>query len=194
MKIVVGLGNPGESYVNTRHNLGFRVVDRVAARLQLSWQLDDGPCWVAHGQLAERPFALLKPATFMNLSGRVLEALSARGELEREHLLVVLDDLDLPTGQLRLRKSGSAGGHRGLESIIGSLASPEFLRLRIGIGTLRGDRDAADYVLSTEIEEVERARLEASIDSASEAVILWLSWAAAEDLMTRFNRRIDSAS
>jgi PTH1 family peptidyl-tRNA hydrolase len=114
-------------------------------------------------------------------------------------LLVVVDDLDLPTGRLRLRERGSAGGHRGLESIITLVGSPNFARLRIGIGRPRGGigperdrRDAAEYVLAPTLCEEERALLQRSVDSACEAVILWLSSASAEDLMNRFNRRDDS--
>jgi PTH1 family peptidyl-tRNA hydrolase len=193
MRIVIGLGNPGERYAATRHNLGFLVVERAAERLGLSWVEEAGRLsLVARGRRGDESFALAKPQTFMNASGEALVQLAGQDGIDRDGLLVVLDDLDLPTGQLRIRRRGSAGGHRGLESIIASLESPEFARLRIGIGSERAQQDAADYVLAPTEDEVERARLQRSVDSACEAVILWLSWASAEDLMNRFNRRIDS--
>jgi peptidyl-tRNA hydrolase, PTH1 family len=179
MRIVVGLGNP---------------VERAADRLGLAWAEEDGPSLVARGRRNEQPFALVKPQTFMNLSGRAVARHAVLGELALADLLVVLDDLDLPSGSLRIRKRGSAGGHRGLESIIEVLGSAHFARLRIGIGSAREQRDAGEYVLAPAEDDADLPLLERSVDSACEAVILWLSWASAEDLMNRFNRRIDSAS
>jgi PTH1 family peptidyl-tRNA hydrolase len=193
MRIVVGLGNPGERYAATRHNLGFQVVERAADRLGLSWAEEQGPSLVARGRRDEQPFALVKPQTFMNLSGRAVAPLAAVGELALADLLVVLDDLDLPSGRLRVRKRGSAGGHHGLESIIEVLGSTDFARLRIGIGSAREERDAGEYVLTPTEDEADLPLLQRSVDSACEAVILWLSWASAEDLMNRFNRRIDGS-
>lgn len=194
MRIVVGLGNPGAQYERTLHNLGFQVLDRVAQRLHLPWRAGDGPYLEARGSERGEAFALVKPTTYMNLSGAAVQAFAQRGELDLERLLVVLDDLDLPTGQLRIRKQGSGGGHRGLSSLIAAAGSSDFARLRLGIGSGRSGRDAAEYVLDDPLSPVERTALNASIDSASDAVILWLAWASAEELMNRFNRRIDSAS
>lgn len=190
MRLVVGLGNPGAEYVFSRHNLGFRVVERAAERLKLAWRPGAGPYLEARS-LERGDFALVKPTTYMNASGEALGAFALRGELVLEELLVVVDDLDLPTGQLRLRRSGSDGGHRGLRSIIAALGSGEFARLRVGIASPRAGRDAAEFVLDDRLEPDEVRALDASIDSASEAVILWRSWAPIEELMNRFNRRID---
>src|SRR5690349_17791324 len=107
MRLVVGLGNPGPEYALSRHNLGFRVVERAAERLGLAWRAGAGPFDEARGVERGEPFALVKPTTFMNASGEALLAFAQQGELALDQLLVVLDDLDLPTGQLRLRRRGS---------------------------------------------------------------------------------------
>ena len=146
--VLLGLGNPGPRYVSTRHNLGFRVVDRFAAlRGVRSWE-ERRTCVIAVVELGSTGILLVKPRTYMNLSGRALVELRAEKEIPPEEILVVVDDIALPLGQLRLRRSGSSGGHNGLKSIIGELGTTGFPRLRLGVGPVPPGVDPADYVLS----------------------------------------------
>ncbi len=147
-KLVVGLGNPGESYCHTPHNLGFEVVDRLAPDIQGSWRKLDGAGLVAEGHWKETDLLLLKPLSYMNLSGvavaRTLEYLSE----SVGNLLVVCDDLALPWGKIRIRLKGGAGGHNGLKSVIQWLGTDEFARLRLGIAPGAAVCESAEYVLS----------------------------------------------
>ena len=157
MKLIVGLGNPGREYRDTRHNAGFMVVDEIARRHSLTWAM--APAQVPDAFVAKkfgpRPWLLAKPLTFMNRSGEAVAALARYYDVEPADLLVVVDDIDLPFGRLRARASGSAGTHNGLRSVVERLGQ-EFPRLRLGVG--RGDarRDLADHVLS-KFEPAERA-------------------------------------
>ena len=188
MSLVVGLGNPGARYRDTRHNVGWRVVERLVDRWSATphARTESYRTWSARPE--GRPVVLMMPLTFMNLSGEALEAWKASQPLEPDELLVVADDVYLPVGVLRLRGSGSNGGHRGLESIERTLGTSGYPRLRLGVGAV----DAAglrDHVLG-EPDDDEREMLEQSIERAAEAVECWL----AEGLlvtMNRFNRRVD---
>jgi PTH1 family peptidyl-tRNA hydrolase len=154
--IVVGLGNPGPRYASTRHNLGFRVVDLVAeGHSARSWK-ERRTCDVAavsHGPLQ---VLLVKPKTYVNLSGRALAELRSEVEIPPGEILVVVDDIALPLGQLRLRRRGSDGGHNGLKSIIAELGSSDFPRLRLGVGPVPTGWDAADFVLGRFLRDEER--------------------------------------
>jgi PTH1 family peptidyl-tRNA hydrolase len=147
MHLIVGLGNPGERYRRTRHNVGFMVVDALAARGKAKAGKLFGEAWVAEATLAGRAVRLAKPLTFMNRSGRAVKALMDRspGELEP---VVVVDDAALPVGSVRVRERGSDGGHNGLRSVIAALGSEEFPRVRVGIGRGDANEDMAEYVLS----------------------------------------------
>ncbi|MGB8341327.1 MAG: aminoacyl-tRNA hydrolase [Chthoniobacterales bacterium] len=164
IRLVAGLGNPGREYQRTRHNVGFMVLDRLAADAQLPWDYSEkwGAAW------AKMNVILVKPATFMNRSGQPLAAIANFYKIAAEEILVVLDDLALPLGRLRLRAQGSSGGHNGLESIFEHFGTEAIPRLRIGIGAapLQG---AVDYVLSRFFEE-EQPMLNATIKRAAEAV------------------------
>lgn len=215
MRVVVGLGNPGTRYELTRHNLGFMVVDQVAARvfgprsrapgLSLPMSLCSGlrSCsrsgWRKEGQAllcsgrVELPASgestdllLVKPLTFMNASGEAVGPLVNALGIELANLLVVCDDLDLPCGQLRLRPRGSAGGHRGLASVIAAVGEG-FPRLRVGIDRPPEGVDVIDYVLG-EPDEKEWECLAAAVDQAAEAVLVWLEEGIAA-AMSRFNTR-----
>jgi PTH1 family peptidyl-tRNA hydrolase len=170
MKLIVGLGNPGREYRETRHNVGFVVVDEIARRHDLVWSM--APAQVPDAFVVKRfgpePLLLAKPLTFMNRSGSAVAALAAYYRIEPGDLLIVYDDVDLPFGRLRARASGSAGTHNGMRSIVQSLGTHEVPRLRLGIG--RGDRrrDLADVVLS-KFEPVERDQLESVIARAADA-------------------------
>jgi peptidyl-tRNA hydrolase, PTH1 family len=185
MKLVVGLGNPGSRYEDTRHNLGYRAVDVLAGRWRLDVTRQKFNGLVGDGTVAGQRTMLLKPLTFMNLSGQAVQAAMAFHKLPLEELLVVSDDLDLPTGTLRVRASGSSGGHRGLESIIQLLGSEAFARVRIGIGRSVRE-DAVSHVLSG-FSPDEAAMVDAAIGRAADAVECWLAEGVAA-AMNRFNR------
>ncbi len=170
-RIVVGLGNPGSRYRDTRHNLGFRVVDRLAWRWGVSFERPRGlQTWIAEVQRPEGPLVLAKPKTFMNRSGRAALALCERHAAEPSELFVVYDDVDLELGRIRLRPRGGAGGHNGVRSMIDALHSEGFPRLRLGVrGETRDGDDLADYVLAAfEPDEIPVA--EALVDLGAEAV------------------------
>ena len=148
MKLLVGLGNPGADYKLTRHNLGFMLIDYLAAGWGIKLEERKyGACW-GRGAIAGQEVALVQPLSYMNLSGQPVKRLLRAFGLDLADLLVACDDLNLPLGRLRLRSRGSAGGHNGLKSIITSLQSAEFPRLRLGIGQPPPGQDAAEYVLS----------------------------------------------
>jgi peptidyl-tRNA hydrolase, PTH1 family len=170
VKLIVGLGNPGSEYRDTRHNVGFRVVDEIARRHQLTWAM--APSQVPDAFVVKKfgdvPLLLAKPLTFMNRSGDAVAALSRYFDIAPGELLIVMDDVDLPFGRLRARQRGSAGTHNGLRSIVDRLGTTDFPRLRLGVG--RGDarRDLADHVLSR-FEPDETAALESFIARAADA-------------------------
>lgn len=183
MKLVIGLGNPGSRYRDTRHNLGFRVVEQLAR--QEGWRFRSAPWWRrAEGCLLEEEAVLAQPLTFMNDSGRAVQGLVESLDLPLHRLLVVCDDLALPPGRLRLRRGGSSGGHQGLASIARALASERFPRLRLGTGAPRGD--AVEFVLS-EFCAGEGETVEEAIAQAVEAVRCWVTQGM-EEAMNRFNR------
>ena len=145
--LIVGLGNPGSKYRHNRHNVGFMVIDALAETAGIPLRRVSFQALVGKGTLAGNPVILAKPQTFMNNSGQSVAPLTRFYKIPLEHLLVVHDDLDLPYGTLRLRQQGSAGGQRGMGSIISKLNSQEFARLRMGIGRPPGRMDPSDYVL-----------------------------------------------
>jgi PTH1 family peptidyl-tRNA hydrolase len=185
MKVVVGIGNPGKRYEQTRHNLGARVVDRLAADHGVAVRRRRFDALVGEGPIAGGRVLLVKPQTYVNLSGSAVAPLLRWHRGSPEDLLVVCDDLSLEPGQLRLRRSGSSGGHNGLQSIIECLGTDRFARLRIGIGRGRG-ADAVAHVLGR-FEPEEDALVAPALEAAAEAVVLWLEQGA-EAAMNRFNR------
>ncbi len=146
MWAIIGLGNPGARYAHTRHNVGFAALEELcrAAGLQLS---EKSAYMIARGSIEGEKAVLVEPLTFMNLSGQAVSDVMRRNPLEPANLIVVHDDIDLPTGALRVRSGGSSGGHKGVESIIQSLGTREFIRVRIGVGR-DGSQDVKDFVLS----------------------------------------------
>lgn len=172
MKLVVGLGNPGPQYEHTRHNVGFRVVDKFAKKMGWRWNEQRSRAILASGMLGGEKIVLAKPLTYMNLSGQSVGELLRWYKLSPEDLLVVYDELDLPLGTIRLRPKGSAGGHNGIESIIAHLHTNEFPRLRVGIGRPANNRmDGASYVLGIPPLD-ERILLDTAEDRAVEAIEL----------------------
>jgi len=194
-RLVVGLGNPGAEYAATRHNAGYRVLDGLARRQELLFvaprslaELEGyrGPRTFRCARSFDPDALYVKPETYMNESGRVVAPLVRWAQLPSESLLVVYDDIDLPLGALRIRPHGGAGGQKGMRSIIDSLETERFPRLRVGIG--RSTTDAARHVLTafTPEEEVE---IEISVAEATEAILDWLRTGDIEGCMTRFHSR-----
>jgi peptidyl-tRNA hydrolase, PTH1 family len=168
MLLIVGLGNPGREFEGSRHNLGFQVVDRLAGLLRTPAWKRQHDALVARGSHAGRAYLLAKPQTYMNHSGRAVQALLHYYRVAQEDCLVVVDDLDLEPGRIRQRESGSDGGHRGLRSVIESLGSRDFKRIRIGIGRPPEKRSVVSYVLGGGNEEVLAEAVERSAQMALE--------------------------
>jgi peptidyl-tRNA hydrolase, PTH1 family len=185
MKLIVGLGNPGSRYRGTVHNVGFDVVDEVARRRGVSFEAAPADALMARLRDVDGGALLVKPLTFMNVSGDAVGALQRYFRIPVEDMLVVVDDIALPAGRLRVRRSGSAGGHNGLKSIIAGLGTDGFARSRVGVG--RGDprRDLSDHVLSRVTGELRETLVEATA-KAADAAELFLA-APIEELMKRFN-------
>ncbi|WP_130862185.1 aminoacyl-tRNA hydrolase [Bacilliculturomica massiliensis] len=173
MYIIVGLGNPGKQYENTRHNLGFITVDRLADRHDIRITKIKHKALVGEGRISGQKVVLVKPQTFMNLSGNSVREVLEYYKEEPEHLIVVYDDIDIPAGTVRLRKKGSAGTHNGMRSIIYDIQSDQFPRLRVGIG---GERKMPldRYVLGGFTKE-EKPLLEAAVDRGVGALETLLS-------------------
>ncbi len=197
-RLLVGLGNPGPTYAGTRHNVGFDVLDRVALHEGLLFERATSPKLASEliGYSGSREFQLalcfdpdawlVKPQTFMNLSGNVVGPLLSWAGLPPSQVLVVYDDMDLDLGRLRIRPNGGHGGHNGMRSIVGVLGTQDFPRLRVGIG--RTSTDAARHVLGR-FEEGERVEIDISVAEASEAALDWLAHGDAEACMARFHSR-----
>ena len=162
--VVVGLGNPGPKYRNTRHNVGQRVVDRLAETLGVAWR-ESGPALVARGRFGDHAVDLVKPQSFMNVSGPPVAAALRRLHAKPSDLILVYDDIDLPLGIVRTRMKGSHGGHNGVRSIIETLGTTELRRVKIGIGRPSLKDDVADHVLT----RFERAELSAVDEAVAEA-------------------------
>jgi len=186
MKLIVGLGNPGEEYKKSRHNIGFMLLDLLANRWQIELKKRSFQARTGAGRVGRESIVLLKPQTFMNLSGRsVLEAVTFY-KLDLSDLLVVLDDMALEAGQIRLRADGTAGGHNGLRSIIDELGRDDFPRLRIGISQAKPG-DAVNHVLGA-FESDELETLSASLEKSADAVESWIDRGLMET-MNRYNRK-----
>jgi PTH1 family peptidyl-tRNA hydrolase len=170
MKLVIGLGNPGAQYEQTRHNVGFRVVDKLAAKLGWKWTERRSRAILASGMLGHEKVVLVKPLTYMNNSGEAVNELVRWYKIQPEDILVVYDEIDLPVGRIRLRSNGSAAGHHGLESIIRYLHTHQFPRLRVGVGRPTNSRmQTIDYVLGLPSGD-ERILLETGEERAVEAI------------------------
>jgi peptidyl-tRNA hydrolase, PTH1 family len=187
--LIAGLGNPGQKYADTRHNAGFRAVDALAQRHGLTFGKIEHRAQVASGTIAGRRVLLAKPQTFMNLSGESVGPLAHFYKIPPERILIIYDELDLPLGTLRLRKSGSSGGQNGMKNILQRLGTQDIARVRIGIGRPPGRQDPADYVLTPF--RGDDAILAAQMqDKAVEAAEIWLA-EGIETAMTRCNGSID---
>ena len=183
VSLIVGLGNPGREYAQTRHNIGFQVVTRLAERHGLSFSRMQNEALIATGRIGDVRVVLAKPQTWMNESGKAVGPLVHFYKVELARLLVVYDDLDRPVGTLRLRSGGGSGGHRGMTSIITRLGTQDFSRLRVGIGRPPGRMDPAAYVLQPFGRDDEML-IDMARDRAVEAIECFLS----EGIVTAMNR------
>ncbi|HKX26635.1 MAG TPA: aminoacyl-tRNA hydrolase [Blastocatellia bacterium] len=184
MWLIVGLGNPGKQYERTRHNCGFMVIDELARRAGRELRVSECQALTTRATIDGETVMLIKPQTFMNLSGVAVAGL--KDKYESQHLLVISDDLALPLGQIRLRGQGGAGGHNGLKSIIAKLGTQQFPRLRMGIAPGHPLTETADFVLS-EFPAGERQTLESMITRAADAVTDLLTTGIAE-AMSKYNQ------
>lgn len=174
MPLIVGLGNPGERYEQTPHNLGFLVVDSLARTLTIPVRRREAESFIGIGRFGEIDVVLAKPQTYMNLSGRAVMKLLEQWELSPRELIVVVDDLDLPWGQLRIRERGGAGTHNGMRSIVETIGSIEFGRVRMGIQPDHPVEDAAQFVLAP-FGKQQRASVDEFVERGAKAVLAILN-------------------
>ena len=172
MKLIIGLGNPGKEYENTRHNTGFMVLDRLSEKLNIEMTQNKFKGLYGKSKYKGEDVILLKPQTYMNLSGESVRQVMDFFKINQEDILVIYDDLDMPVGKLRFRQSGSAGGHNGIKNIIAHLNSQDFKRIRVGIDRHKY-MNVADYVLSR-FSKVESEAIEQGIENAANAVLDYL--------------------
>ena len=189
MFIIAGLGNPKKEYDNTRHNIGFAMIDALADKYQISVMDIKNKGMTGKGIINGQKVILVKPLTFMNLSGECISALTDYYKIDPEtELIVVSDDISLPPGQIRVRKKGSAGGHNGLKNIIQHLGTEGFQRIRLGVGEKPKGYDLADYVLGHFSKE-EEASIKEGIGKAIEAAEMMLA-GETDRAMNEFNRKV----
>ena len=184
--LIVGLGNPGSKYWNTRHNVGYAALDALAAKLNVRVDRVKFQGLVGQGAIGGKKVVLLKPTTYMNLSGQSVQAAARFYKVPPERIVVLSDDISLDPGRLRVRKNGSAGGHNGLRSIISSLGSQEFPRIKIGVGAKpHPDYDLANWVLGT-FPLPQREEMEQTYARAADAVVTLVT-KGAETAANQFN-------
>lgn len=192
MKLIAGLGNPGTKYRDTRHNVGFEVVDVLARRHGTAFESAPGEALMARVRSVGDGLLILKPLTFMNLSGHAVAELIRYYRIALSDVLVVVDDVNLPLGRLRIRARGSHGGHNGLRSVAGQLGTDEYARLRLGVGRGDGRRDLADHVLAR-FEADERETIRSAVDRAADAAEMFVT-DNIEKVMNSYNRADDTAT
>ena len=190
MRLIVGLGNPGPEYEWTPHNMGFLALDALAGRAGIRITRPEAKSLVGRGQIAGHEVVLAQPQTMMNLSGVAVRMLLERYEGNSAEMIVVLDEIDLPWGMLRIRDKGRNSTHNGLKSIIGAIGTDEFLRVRVGVEPERIWGDRKDYLLCT-VGRNDRQIAEESVIAAAEAVECVVTEGAAK-AMSRFNRKVES--
>jgi PTH1 family peptidyl-tRNA hydrolase len=183
--LIVGLGNPGREYTQTRHNIGFMLIDRLTVRLNARGMKVQSKAIVITTQYEDQKLILAKPQTFMNLSGQSVQGLVRFYKLPLDHVLIAHDDIDLPFCTIRMRPGGGAGGQKGVKSTIDQLGTPEFARLRLGIDRPPGRMDAAAYVLQ-EFSQKELLTVSETLDRAADAALTWVT-AGLNTAMNKFN-------
>lgn len=172
MKLIVGLGNPGKQYENTRHNVGFWAIDVISTKWNIPITKEKWKASVGEGLFEEEKVVLAKPLTYMNLSGESVRMAIDWLKIDMKDFIVIYDDLDLPVGQVRLKQRGSSGGHNGIKSIIQHLSTDEFYRIKIGIGRPETPQPTAKYVLSPFNTE-EGSRINQAVDRSHFAIEMW---------------------
>ena len=188
MKLIVGLGNIGREYENTRHNIGFMVVDELAKRLGVTFGKEDRNAYCAEYRAPEK-ILIIKPTPYMNLSGIAVGAYANFYHIDPEDIAVIQDDMDLPVGHLRIRRKGSAGGHNGIKSITEHLGTEEYPRFKIGIGhPERNNRAVVNHVLH-QFQGEDKAAIEAAVKAMAEALELWLKEGDLNAVMTKYNTK-----
>jgi PTH1 family peptidyl-tRNA hydrolase len=193
LHLIVGLGNPGADYAKTRHNAGFLLVEKLAAKWKCGWANERKfQARIARSECGGKKVLLAEPQTFMNLSGESVGALVTFYQLPLAQILVVVDDADLPLGEIRLRPAGGSGGHHGLESVAQHLGAKHYARLRIGIGRKNEARQITGHVLGKFSAE-ENALLEKVLERAADQLESWLS-AGLQKAMCQFNGVVDSTN
>ena len=185
MKIIVGLGNPGKEYEKTRHNVGFRALDEVASKLNIDVTKSKFNGLYGSKGMLDKKIILCKPQTYMNLSGDCVVELLNYYKADVSDLIVIYDDIDIDVGKIRIKPSGSPGTHNGMKDITKKIGSKDFIRVRIGTGKPKDDRDLADYVLG-KFEKDEEKIIKDSIEKASEAVIDILN-IGVQDAINKYN-------
>ncbi len=185
MYVIAGLGNPTAQYKGTRHNVGFEVIDRLAANWNISVDTKKFKGLIGTGRVGSEKVVLVKPMTFMNLSGECLQEVLNFYKLDGSSLIVIYDDINLAPGKLRIRGKGSAGGHNGMKSIIQCCNTQEFARVRVGIGEKNSHQDLADYVLG-HFQGEEKKQMEDAFVRAAQAVETLIT-GSLEEAMNRFN-------
>ena len=188
MKLIVGLGNIGQEYENTRHNIGFMVVDELAKRLGVTFGKEDRSAYCAEYRAPEK-ILIIKPTTYMNLSGIAVGAYANFYHIDPEDIAVIQDDMDLPVGHLRIRRKGSAGGHNGIKSITEHLGTEEYPRFKIGIGHPdRNNKAVINHVLH-QFQGEDKAAIEAAVKAMAEALELWIREDDLNAVMTKYNTK-----
>lgn len=187
MKIIVGLGNPDKEYENTFHNLGFSCVDNVAEKLNIEFTKNKCKAKLSETKVGKEKVILVKPQTYMNLSGQSVREVLAFYKAELKDLLVVYDDFDLPKGSLRIRESGSAGTHNGMKSVIGEIGSGEFLRVRVGFRDAEKSQIPLVNMVLSQIKGEDKELFEKVIENASNAIIDFINGKTIQDIMQRYN-------
>ncbi len=186
MYIIAGLGNPGNDYKNTRHNIGFDAIDAISEKNRIVTEILKHKALVGKGYVEGERAILVKPQTFMNLSGQSIKEVVDFYKIDVEkELIVIYDDIDLPPGQIRIRQNGSAGGHNGMKNIISLLGTQNFMRIRIGVGEKPKGYDLADYVLS-HFSKDERKLMDEAVDKVGEALGVIIKEGVL-NAMTKFN-------
>lgn len=187
MYLIAGLGNPTKEYDKTRHNVGFAVIDRLADKYNIDVSDRKHRAFCGKGVIEGQKVILVKPQTFMNLSGESLRAAADYYKLTPEEIIVIYDDISLEPGQLRIRLKGSAGGHNGIKNIIAHLGTQEFPRIKVGVGAKPPRMDLADYVLSR-FSKGEQALMDDAFGEAAEAAVMMIT-EGAERAMNHFNTK-----
>ncbi|TXJ41720.1 aminoacyl-tRNA hydrolase [Brachyspira pilosicoli] len=190
-KLIIGLGNPGEEYENHRHNIGFIIIDKLAQNLSLKFENNKKKSLFTRAKVNNTDLILLKPQTFMNLSGESAIYVSKFFNVKPEDIIVIYDDMDIPFGTFKIKKGGSSGGHNGIKSLIAQLQTDDFIRVRVGIGRPSFGKKVNDYVLSS-FSKSERENIDNDLgENVIEAIktILFESYTIAQN---KYNKRINN--